>query len=207
MSKLSLAGVICAVIVLCLLMYLLKTNVIDNFVVFLDEIVIPKDCYNYLVTDGSKFYLLDTRKIFNNETNPLPFNTKAEALAFLNRGKCETNLPFVNLKNKKRKFEDPTVSFQRECNRKIAPNLFDLDICSSYSTDTDQSSAQLYAKLNKIESDKKVFANYDAETCMIDKAISEDKSLDDKQFKTYFADYFNRINSNIDEKFLYVTSN
>lgn len=203
----NLAGLICVIIVLCVLAYFIKTGMLDTFIVFLDEKVIPGDCYNYLVTDGTKFYLLDTRRVFDGATNPRPFKTHDAAVKFLKDSNCETNIPFVDLLVKKRNPADPTVSYQWECNRQVAPQLFDLDICNMYGNDNDISSAKSFAKINKIESDKAQYANYDLETCMISKAVGRDPELDDSKFKKYFSDYFNRMNDQIDEKFLYVTSN
>ena len=59
--------------------------------------------------------------------------------------------------------------------------------------------------INKIESDKAQYSNYDLETCMINKASKEDPKLDDTHFKDYFSKYFDRMNSNIDEKYLYIS--
>ena len=104
----------------------------------------------------------------------------------------------------RKKIEDPIVSYQRECNRKIAPNLFDLDICGTYGSDNDTLTNKYLARVNKIESDKKLYANYDLETCMISKAVSMDKELDDSKFKAEFAQYFDRMNSQIPEEYLYI---
>ena len=60
-------------------------------------------------------------------------------------------------------------------------------------------------RINQIENDKKIYSNYDIESCMINKAVTEDKSLDDTNFKSQFATYFDRLNSNIDAKYLYVS--
>ena len=180
---------------------------LDSFVVFLDENVIPKDCYNYLVTDGSKFYLLDTRKLYDGKTNPRPFGTRDSAIEYLKNIGCATNLPFVDLLVKGKNPEDPTVSYQRECNRKVAPHLFDLDICNTYGKDLDVSSAGGFAKVNKIETDRAQYANYDAETCMIKRAVKTDPALDDAHFKQNFSKYFNQLNDTIDKQFLYVSSN
>jgi len=43
------------------------------------------------------------------------------------------------------------------------------------------------------------------ETCMINKAVIEDPKLDDTHFKEYYAKYFDRMNSEIDEQYLYIT--
>ena len=40
---------------------------------------------------------------------------------------------------------------------------------------------------------------------MMDKVMKEYPNLDDSNFKKYFSNYFNTLNSNIDENFLYVT--
>ena len=50
------------------------------------------------------------------------------------------------------------------------------------------------------------FADYNIESCMIDKVMKENSDLDDSNFKTYFSQYFDHINSNIDEKYLYLTN-
>jgi hypothetical protein len=197
-------GIIVIVIILILLINLLKSPIIDNFIVFLDDVVIPTTCYNYLVTNGTNFFLLNTKKILDGVTNPIQFNTKAEAIAYLKNAKCPMSIPFVDLLVHK-KIEDPTVSFQRECNTKVAPNLFDLDICGTYGSDNDTLTGKYIARINNIENDKKQYSNYDLETCMINKATKEDPKLDDTHFKDYFAKYFNRMNSNIDDKFLYIT--
>lgn len=197
------AGIVVIIIILVCLIYLLRSKAVDNFIVFVDDVVIPASCYNYLVTNGSKFFLLNTKKMIDGTTNPLTFNTKLEAQNYLKKIKCPIDLPFVDLVMRK-KNDDPTVSYERECSKKIAPNLFDLDVCGKYGTDDDTLTNKYLAKLNKIETDKKIFADYNVETCMMDKVMKEDPSLDDTNFKTYFAQYFDTINSNIDEKFLYV---
>lgn len=199
------AGIVVIIIILVCLIYLLRSKAVDNFIVFVDDVVIPASCYNYLVTNGSKFFLLNTKKMIDGTTNPLTFNTKLEAQNYLKKIKCPIDLPFVDLVMRK-KNDDPTVSYERECSKKIAPNLFDLDVCGKYGTDDDTLTNKYLAKLNKIETDKKIFADYNVETCMMDKVMKEDPSLDDTNFKTYFANYFDTINSNIDEKFLYVTN-
>ena len=79
----NLVGIIVIVIILLLLIYVLKSRVIDNFIVFLDDVVIPTSCYNYLVTNGKNYFLLNTNKSLDGVTNPIQFNTKAEAINYL----------------------------------------------------------------------------------------------------------------------------
>ena len=40
---------------------------------------------------------------------------------------------------------------------------------------------------------------------MINKANTEDPILEDTNFTDYFARYFDRLNSNIDEEYLYIS--
>jgi hypothetical protein len=201
---LNTAGIIVTILLLIFLIYILRNKVLDNFIVFLDDLVIPTTCYDYLVTNGKNFFLLNTNKILDGVTNPLTFNNKIDAINYLKASKCPDNIPFVDLVMRK-KLDDPTVSLQRECSKKIAPNLFDIDVCGAYGSDYDTLTGKTLSKLNQIENDKKIYSNYDLETCMIDSATSDDPKLDDTNFKEYFAKYFDRINSNIDEEYLYIS--
>jgi len=201
---LNTVGIIITILLLIFLIYILRNKELDNFVVFLDQVVIPTTCYDYLVTNGKNFFLLNTSKLIDGVTNPLTFNNKIDAINYLKASKCPDNIPFVDLVMRK-KLDDPTVSFQRECGKKVAPNLFDLDICGSYGSDYDTLTGKTLSKINEIENDKKLYSNYDIETCMIDRAVTYDPELDDTNFKNNFGEYFNRLNSNIDEKYLYIS--
>ena len=198
-------GIIVIIILLISLIYYLHNRSLDSFIVFLDDIVIPKSCYNYLVSNGINYFLFNTNKIVDGITNPIKFNTKKEASNYLANSQCPSNIPFINLAVSKYS-DDPTVSFQRECNKKISPNIFELDMCSAYSSASDTLSNNYMSKINKIENDRKQYSNFDLETCMIDKATSEDPGLNDSNFRNYFKKYFNRMNSNIDESYLYITN-
>ena len=202
---LNTAGIILIIILLFFLICFLRSKSLDNFIIFVDDVIIPSSCYNYLLTNGKQFFLLNSKKIIDGTTNPLTFNTKDEALAYLKTLSCPVSIPFVDLVMKKNN-DDPTVSYERECNKQVAPNLFDIDVCGKYGVDTDTLTNKYLTKLNKIENDKNVFADYNVETCMMNKVMTENNELDDTHFKTYFSNYFNNLNSNIDEKFLYVTN-
>ena len=197
-------GIIVTIFILIFLIYILRNKALDNFIVFLDDVIIPTTCYNYLVTNGKQFFLLNTNKILDGVTNPLTFNNKLDAINYLKSSKCPDNIPFVDLVMRK-KIDDPTVSFERECAKKVAPNNFNLDICGTYGSDYDTITSKTLSKINKIENDKKLYADYNLESCMIDRATSTDIELDDTNFKDYFAKYFDRMNSNIDEKYLYIS--
>lgn len=203
-TSINVAGVILIVLILVGLIIVLRNRSFDNFIVFLDDVVIPKTCWDYIVTNGHDFFLFNSRVLVDSVNNPLKFPTKQAALEHLKKAGCPANIPFVDLVMRK-KIEDPTVSFQRECNRVISPNLFDLDICGTYGNDNDTLTGKYLSRVNKIESDKKLYANYDLEACMIKKAVSRDTELDDSGFKAEFAQYFDRMNSNIPEEYLYLT--
>jgi hypothetical protein len=202
---LNIIGIFIIILLLIFLICFLRSNAMDNFIVFVNDVVIPASCYNYLVTNGSQYFLLNTKKIIDGISNPLTFNTKEEATNYLTNAKCPSTIPFVDLVMKK-KNDDPTVSYERECSKKVAPNLFDIDVCGKYGSDNDILTNKYVAKLNKIENDKKVFADYNIESCMMNKVMTEDPSLDDTNFKSYFEKYFDNLNSNIDEKYLYITN-
>lgn len=201
---LSFAGVVMVVLILIGLYYLTRSNTMENFIVFLDDQIIPKTCPDYLVYNGQEYFLLNSRLTIDGISNPKRFSNKAAALEYLDKLQCPKNIPFVDLVQRKKK-EDVTVTYDRECNRTIAPNLFDLDICGAYGSDVDTLTGKYLARINKIENDKATYANYDREACMIQKAIAEHPELDDTNFKTDFAKYFDRMNSNISEDYLYIT--
>jgi hypothetical protein len=203
-TSINIAGGILILLILIGLIVILRNRTFDNFIVFLDDVAIPKTCWDYLITNGHDYFLFKSRAIIDSINNPLKFATKQAALEYLKKTGCPVEIPFVDLVMRK-KIEDPTVSLQRECNKVIAPNLFDLDICGTYGSDNDTLTSKYLARVNKIESDKKLYSNYDLETCMINKAIARDKSLDDTGFKVEFAAYFDRMNSQIPEEYLYIT--
>jgi hypothetical protein len=149
---LNTAGIIVTILLLIFLIYILRNKVLDNFIVFLDDLVIPTTCYDYLVTNGKNFFLLNTNKILDGVTNPLTFNNKIDAINYLKASKCPDNIPFVDLVMRK-KLDDPTVSLQRECSKKIAPNLFDIDVCGAYGSDYDTLTGKTLSKLNQIENE------------------------------------------------------
>ena len=200
----KISGAILVFLLLLILIYFLRSETLENFIVFVDVVVIPASCYNYLVSNGKNYFLLNTKKIIDGITNPLTFKTKLDAIKYLKTMKCPVDIPFVDLVMKKSN-DDPTISYERQCNKKISTNLFNLDVCSQYGSDNDTISKKYLNKLNNIENDKKIFADYNLETCMIDQVMKEDPKLDDTNFKNYFSQYFNNLNTNIDEKFLYIT--
>jgi hypothetical protein len=200
----NIIGLVVIGIILMTVYIIFKNKSIDNFIVFLDDKVIPKSCPDYLVTNGQNYFLLNSHMIIDGINNPKKFNTKYEAIQYLKTNRCVENIPFVDLVMRK-KTEDVTVSYEHKCNRKIAPNLFNLDICSTYGSDNDTNTSNYLANINKITSNRKIYSNYDQEECMIDEAVKQNPELNDSKFKKYFSQYFERMNNNIDQQYLYVT--
>ena len=210
MSKINLAGVIVVIIMLILLYIILKNKSFDNFIVFVDDVIIPKSCWEYLVTNGNDFFLFNSKMFIDGIKNPLKFTSKQLAIEYLIKNKCPVNIPYVDLVMRK-KTNDPSVSLQRECNLIIAPNLFDKDICNTYASDTETLNKQHNDKLNINDSQEthtntnNIYSNYDIETCMIEKVMKDDPELNDANFSTNFKQYFDRLNTHIDDKFTYIT--
>ena len=200
------SGILIIIIILFFLLCFLRSKSLENFITLANNAIIPSNCYNYLVTNGTKFFLLNTKKVIDDISNPLVFNTKHDAMAYLNTiNICPNKIPFVDLVMKKNN-NDPTVSYERECNKKVAPNLFDIDICGKYGKDNNILTNKYLNRLNEIQNDKNTFADYNVETCMMDKVMKDEPQLEDSNFKNYFSKYFDNLNSNIDEKYLYITN-
>lgn len=119
------------ILIIYLLYCLLKKNYLENFIVLIEKTIIPKNCPNYLVTDGNDYYLLNTKKPFNRLNNPLKFNTLDLAKQYLKQNECP-NLKPINLVVSKSNL-DPTVNYEQECNNIVSHHNFNEDICGTYS--------------------------------------------------------------------------
>ena len=106
MSNINIVGLIVVIIILIVLYVILNNRTVDNFIVFLDDVIIPKTCWDYLVTNGKEYFLFNSKMIVDGINNPLKFPTKALALKHLETNKCPTNIPYVDLLMRK-KNDDP----------------------------------------------------------------------------------------------------
>ena len=205
----NIIGILVIIIILILLYYFLKNKSLDNFIVFVDDVVIPKSCWEYLVTNGEDYFLFNSKMLVDGIKNPLKFSSKQLALNYLESNKCPTNIPFIDLVNRKKK-DDPTVSMQRQCNVKTAITNFDADTCNFYNNNEEYNKKKIVnnnltlTELKNKQKERKVYTNYNTEQCMIENAINDNPDLDDASFNTNFKAYFNRLNTNIDESFLYI---
>ena len=130
--ELQVEGIICVVVVLIILVYLIRNKTMENFIVLLEGVIIPKNCPNYLVTDGTFYYLMNTRLPYDGVNNPLKFESYQEANNYLSQNKCPS-LEAVNLVVSKNK-GDPTDSYEKVCAKDIANKVFDDDVCNHYSS-------------------------------------------------------------------------
>ena len=247
--ELQVEGIICIVIVLLILIYLIRNKTMENFIVLLEEVIIPKNCPNYLVTDGTFYYLMNTRLPYDGVTNPLKFESQQEANNYLSQNKCPS-LEAVNLVVSKNK-ADPTDSYEKICAKDTATKIFNDDVCNQYGnqeqiqnlrnfsrdlmiliekrnqvrsaidtakfTNTEYSPTldqELEDINNQITNLRKQYANndealkefvdYKVEDCMINTIKNENPNLDDSKFSDQFAKYFNQLNENIGQEYLYI---
>lgn len=141
----------------------------ENFIVLNHEITVPANCPNYLYTDNINYYLYNSRLPVNGITNPVRFNTFEEAKAQLDNAKCP-DIPYVNLEVKKNK-DDPTVDYERDCNKRIAPfnYLFNKQVADAGDNIPKIREYQKMAEREQV--------NFDLETCMIDRINKENPHL------------------------------
>ena len=108
----NIIGLLVIIIILIVLYIAIKNQSLDTFIVFLDDVVIPKTCWDYLVSNGKEYFLFNSKMIVDGVKNPMRFPNKQRALEHLKLSKCPVNIPFVDLVMRK-KIEDPT--FEGEC--------------------------------------------------------------------------------------------
>ena len=132
---------LCVLGVVLLLLYKQNNNIYEGFGVFIKDIIIPSSCYDYLVTDGTKYYLLDSRKLYNGVDNPREFATLPAAQKFMADNGCP-RLDLTDLVVRKNK-DDPQESMERICAKRIAPKLFNENVCSDYAIPWDSDMSKL----------------------------------------------------------------
>lgn len=101
----------------------LRGGALEKFIVTVDEVAIPDQCPDYLATDGAKYYLVWNNRKLDGKTNPLTFDTQAGAFDWLRANGCPQMepMPLTRITNP----ADPTVSYERECNKQTAnPNYW-----------------------------------------------------------------------------------
>jgi hypothetical protein len=145
----------------------------DTFLVLMDDETTRNNrCFEYLLYDGSSYYLFDSRIPIDGIQNPMKFASAGLANEYLkiisNNGVSGcTALPVIDLRANKVPFDsfghllDPQVNYERECNKKLATYMNHLGMCLDYSK-TDEE----YKKYLAITNDTNQLVNYDLESCM-----------------------------------------
>lgn len=101
----------------------LRGGALEKFIVTVDEVPIPDQCPDYMATDGAKYYLVWNNRQLDGKSNPLMFDTQAGAFDWLAARGCPRldPVPLTRITNP----ADPTVSYERECNKQTAnPNYW-----------------------------------------------------------------------------------
>lgn len=129
-GKQAILGLVLFVILIAgLLVCATRSNgLLEKFIVTVDEMEIPVNCPDYLATDGAKYYLVWNNKMFDGTNNPLTFDTQAGAYDWLATNKCPQLEP-VSL-TRVTNPADPTVSYERECNKQTANPNYWLSRCA-----------------------------------------------------------------------------
>lgn len=249
----DIVGIAIMILIISCLVWVLKNKYLESFIVTVNEFVVPESCPDYLVTDGSHYYLINSGKVFDGVKNPLKFPSHKSALAYLAQNNCP-NLDLIDLVVKKNP-KDVTVPYERECAKKTAVQIFDDDVCNHYMSKADAERFKIYnknflilkEKANQIsgkiqskrlqhitvseaetkaldEINKKIdalkkeyaettdrmdknlseYSDYNIEKCMMDDIHAENPDLKDDKFLVNFAKYFNNLNENIGQEYLYL---
>lgn len=187
------------------IIWMLKNKYLEKFIVTVNEVIIPTRCPDYLVTDGSHYYLINTSKVFDGINNPLRFNSHQDAKNYLNQNNCP-NLELTNLVVRKNP-KDVSVPYERECAKKTAVQIFDEDTCNFYSTRDDSEAYNTYMrnlmiineKANQIRS--RIQSKRLNNITVSEAETQELESLNQQviALRREFAENTNRINKNLSE--------
>lgn len=157
----------------------------EGFIVLQDDVDVPSRCPKYLYTDGRHFYLYNPSNSMDGVKNPMKFKTLKEAEDVWKNMKCP-RIPLVDLVVKKdnKSGNDPWESYERTCNKHIAPydHKYDLLIQNA------KTLKEIRKYQAEIDNDQK---NFNLETCMIDRIKKENPELvgDSKQLEPLLPNY------------------
>ena len=112
------SGLIIVLVILVVLFLVIRfTSTLDAMTDIFESVVVPPQCYEYLVTDGTSYYLLNSKQEYDGVSNPRKFKLLADANKFLLDNGCKP-LPLINLVVSKQ-MEDPTDSYEKICSREV----------------------------------------------------------------------------------------
>lgn len=134
------------------------------------------ECPFYLLHDGIKYILFNYKKPITN-LNPKYFNTHNEVKEHLYNLNCP--IPKVRSHINSKTNDDPTVSYERECSKKISENNMGMDQCIYYAKDLSS-----LKKYYDIKQDKKNKSLFSYEQCMVD-TINDELNISDEADLNY----------------------
>jgi hypothetical protein len=208
MKQITSSLIVILFIIILILLVVRSTSILEAMTNIYQSVVIPENCYEYLVTDGIFYYLIAPRRKYDGVYNPLKFKSLVSANRYLMENKCSP-LPLINLVVSKNK-EDPTDSYEKICSREVAVNRFNADVCSNYADLNNNSEEAVEARLQAIREDiDRNFDNYSIEECMIKKVGMDDTELtnpynpSDENLQK-FIKLFGQANDVIPEEYQYL---
>lgn len=150
----------------------------ESFLVLLDdETPRGSKCYEYLLYDGTSYYLFDGRREIDGIQNPKQFNSSEQATKYLKSNSCGA-LPIIDLRANKVPFDsnghilDPHVSYERECNKKQAVFVDKLGKCMAYAkTEEDMK------KYLDLTNQQAQLVNFDLDSCMVNTVKDRNSEL------------------------------
>lgn len=170
----------------CIILEVFNFNT-ENFIVLEEDTSIPYDCPDYIYTDGTHYYLYNSKKLVDGVNNPKKFNTINEAQDYWKSLKCP-RIPKVDLVIKKKK-DDPTVTYERGCNLKISPNDYEYEKYSYYS----DSLKDIRKYQEKVDANPE---KYELDSCMLNEIRAEHPELIDdtnEAIDNYFSSLENFV--------------
>ena len=160
------------IIVLILIIHFKSNPFKENFIVLVDdENPTKENCPEYLIYDGSFYYLLDSRKAMSPE-NPRRFTSMGDVELYLEKEKPGCKRPTLKSTVVEKKNEDPRDTYAKTCNRKIAIYNHRINSCIDYNQDIDA-----IRGYEKLRNDKVQAANYFLEECQVDRVNKENLNL------------------------------
>ena len=125
--------------------------------------------FDYLLTNGDKFYLYNARMLVSKGVNPLSFGTLEEARRFEDENNLQ-ELPLTDLVVRKVN-DDPQENYERQCAKKLASINSQINKVLSYTEDEDQLDEMnlLFSSINSVDRD--------IESCMMKKVVDDNSEL------------------------------
>ena len=160
-------------------------SLIDNFVVLDNANANTNITYDYLLTNGTLFYLYNSRAFEKEGENPKVFETLDEAEAF----RKQTNTPQLEVTNIyiKKNTDDPVENYERECAKEISPFNFKMNTCFAYSKNIET--------LNKNKSilDDMNASDHQLEACILKKVLEDNPDLTPETYNEKEIKYMNQF--------------